>query len=137
VRFKQRNVKWLGALVESLYTALPALSIVNFFMIAIAVYEPISAFVSPVLPGFNFSWFVVAIGAMTLIATIVTYVIIVPSLNTFRFNQMNKFDSPVLREIEKLRSELAAIGDNGNVSKGGLKALGGYKHTRGTESPPF
>lgn len=110
MKIKQKNIPPLGAFIESLYTALPALSIINFFLIVIAVYEPVRNFMTPLFPGFNFTWFIVVIGVITGSATIIMYLFVVPSLNTFRFNQMNKFDSPVLKEMRKLREDLANAG---------------------------
>ena len=112
MKLKQRNIPWLGAFVESVYTVLPALSILNFFMIGIAVYENVARFVRPYLPWFNFQWFVIIVGSLVIVATVVVYLIVVPSRNTFMFNQMNKFESPVLEEIKRLRADLVNAGIN-------------------------
>ena len=111
---KQKNIPWLGAFISSLYTALPALSIINFFLIVIAVYEPVRDFVIPLLPWFNFTWFMIGIGLITLVATLVMYLIVVPSLNTFNFNQMNKFDSPVMKKLTALEKAMEKSGIDTN-----------------------
>ena len=112
MKLKQRNIPWLGAFTESVYTVLPALSILNFFMIGIAVYEGVARFVTPYLPWFSFRWFVLMVGTLVIIGTVFVYLFVVPSRNTFMFNQMNKFESPVLEEIRKLRTDLVRAGVN-------------------------
>lgn len=110
MKLTQKNVPRLGAFIESLYTALPALTGLNFMMIVIAVYEPVKAFILPYIPWFNFFWFVLGLSAVILAVTLVAYLYVVPSLWTFRNAQMHEFQSTVLDEIKELRKAMAAAG---------------------------
>ena len=118
---RQRNIPWLGAFTESFYNALPLLTGVNFLLIMAAAYDSVHSFVSPLLPWFNFTWFVVFMISSLAVMTVLTYKFIVPSLNTFRYGQMNKFDSPVLREIEKLEKEVKSLRES--LSKESLSVM--------------
>lgn len=120
MRITQKNIPWLGAFIESFYNALPMLTGINFLLIMVAAYAGVYGFVAPFFPWFNFVWFFVFVASFLVIMTILTYKFIVPSLNTFRYSQMNKFDSPVLKEIKRLeeqvkglRKSLATLGVDG------------------------
>lgn len=118
---RQKNIPWLGALIESVYVALPALTGFNFLLIAVTAFEPIKEFMVPIFPAFSFAWFVVTILVILACYVVLTYKYIVPSLWTFRNKQMHDFESKVLNEIALLRKEIkeaevvATIGDDGEV----------------------
>jgi len=106
---KQRNIPWLGALVDSLYTSLPILSIINFLSIITVLYATIQEYLLAWAPWITFWHFVGILTFCTFALMIVIYIAVLPSLWTFRNKQMNKFESDALKEIRELRSELAEL----------------------------
>lgn len=106
-RLKQYNIPWLGALVDSLYTSLPVLSIINFLSISTVLYATIKEYLFTWAPWLSFGWFILILTICTLSMMIGVYTFVLPSLWTFRNRQMNKYDSDVLTEIRKLREEVA------------------------------
>jgi len=104
--FKQYNIPWMGVLIESLYTALPLLSIINFLSIITVLYSTIKENLLPFAPWITFGHFVLFMTILVLTLMTIMYFFVVPSLWTFRAKQMNKFESDVLEEINALREDL-------------------------------
>jgi len=108
---KQRNIPWLGALMEALYTALPILSIINFLSIITVLYATVEKNLLELAPWLNFGWFVAILTAIALVTMFFVYKFVVPSLWTFRNKQMNMFESDILKEIKELRKEIKELKD--------------------------
>lgn len=106
---KQRNIPWIGAVVDSLYTSLPILSIINFLSIMTVLYTSISEYLFAWFPWLSFGWFVVIMSICTLGLMTCMYLFVLPSLWTFRNKQMNSFESDVMKELRKLRKELKEL----------------------------
>ncbi len=106
---KQRNIPWLGALIDSLYTTLPILSIVNFLSITTVLYVTIKENLLPWAPWLEFWMFVAIMSAWLAILMVLMYIFVLPSLWTFRNKQMNMFESDVLKEIRELRKEVQEL----------------------------
>jgi len=106
---KQHNIPWLGAVVDSLYTSLPVLSIINFLSITTVLYATVKDYLFAWAPWLTFWWFVGALGFLTASTMGIIYLLVLPSIWTFRNRQMNSFDSEVLKELQALRKEIKAI----------------------------
>jgi len=106
---KQRNVPRLGALVDSLYTSLPILSIINFLSIITVLFATIEDRLLAWAPWLSFWWFVGILGLLTLSTMGLIYLFVLPSVWTFRNKQMNSYESDVLVEIRALREEVATM----------------------------
>lgn len=97
--FKQRNVPWLGAFTESLFTTMPVLSILNFVSIMMVLYTSVRQY----LPAWlTFWWFVGGLTIVTLLLMLAMYLWVLPSIWTFRAKQMNSFENEMLTEVKKL-----------------------------------
>ena len=95
MRVKQYNIPWVGAFIESFYNSLPAMSIVQFISILILLYATVEA---------RLAWlFIAGVACVLLILLALMYLVVVPSLWTFRNKQMNRFESDILNEIRELR----------------------------------
>ncbi len=106
---KQHNVPWLGAMVDSLYTSLPILSIINFMSITTVLYATIREYLLAWAPWITVWWFLLFLALTTIIMMIVIYIVVLPSIWTFRNKQMNKYDSEVLVELRAMRAEISAM----------------------------
>ena len=102
----QKNIPWLGKIVDSLYTTLPILSIINFLSIITVLYATISKQLIRYVPFLNFINFLFCIALLTLFTMIMVYKFVLPSLWKFRGEQMmneNKKIDSLVEEIGKLR----------------------------------
>ena len=52
------------------------------------------------------AWFVCIVAVLTLVVMLLIYLLVLPSLWTFRGHQMNSFDSGLLKELQVLRAEV-------------------------------
>ena len=103
---KQRNIPWLGALVDSLYTALPILSIINFLSIITLLYATIRGYLFDWAPWLTFGWFIGIMVILTSTLIVLMYIFVVPSIWTFRGKQMYGYESELLNEVKALRKEV-------------------------------
>ena len=112
--FKQKNIPWVGALVESLFNALPFLSILisvfNFISIMVVLYANIKQYLIDYFPSITLASFIGAIFIFLILVVAVImgviYKYVTPSLWTFRNKQMNKYDSEVLMKLDRLEKEI-------------------------------
>jgi divalent metal cation (Fe/Co/Zn/Cd) transporter len=111
---KQRNIPWVGAFIESLFNALPFLSILismfNFFSIILVLYSNIKPYMTEYVPNITLPVFIGCV-AIVLVFIVITVMIIVykyvnPSLWTFRNKQMNQYDSEVLNRLKEIEKRL-------------------------------
>lgn len=107
--FRQRNVPWLGAVVESLFTSLPVLSIINFLAISTVLYATIREYLIALLPWMSFGVFVGFLVLLTLGLMAAIYILVLPSLWTFRGKQLYGFESDLLKEVRALREEVREL----------------------------
>ncbi len=114
---KQKNVPWIGALVDSLYTSLPILSIINFMSITTVLYATIKEYLLAWAPWITLWWFLLFLAVTTLSMMTVIYIVVLPSLWTFRNKQMNKFESSLLTEIQELRADIAKTTKGGTTDE--------------------
>ena len=115
---KQKRIPGLGALVDSLYTSLPVLSIINFLSILTVLYASIKSDLAQWVPWLTFWVFLVLLCALTATMMVLVYKFVLPSVWTFRQKQMFSFESEVLDEIKGLRKEIKNLkGGKDDVQK--------------------
>jgi len=88
MRIPQYNIRWLGAVVESLYLALPVLSIINFLSISVVLYTNVQDYIKAWIPWMTFPIFLIIIFVITCITVLLTWMFLVPSLWALRGQQM-------------------------------------------------
>ena len=68
MKIRQVNIPWVGALVESLFNALPFLSILisvfNFFSIIVVLYSNMKPYLTEYIPNITLPIFIGCIAAM-------------------------------------------------------------------------
>lgn len=88
MKIKQYNVRWIGIIFESLYMALPILSIINFLSISVVMYNTIKPFLLVHMPWVTLWMFILIIAGITTIAVLLTWMFLVPSMWALRGKQM-------------------------------------------------
>ncbi len=107
--FKQKNIPWLGAIVDSLYTSLPLLSIINFLSITTVLYATLKEYLLHWAPWLTFGMFIGFLSLLTILMMVIMYLFILPSIWTFRDKQMYGFESVLMKEIQTLKEEIQKI----------------------------
>lgn len=106
---RQRNIPWLGKFVDSLYTSLPVLSIVNFISIITVLYATTREYLVTVAPWLTIGWFVLGIGLLVIGTMTCIYTFVIPSLWTWRSKMMHGWESQVVRELRELKKEVQEL----------------------------
>ena len=99
---KQRNIPWLGAVVDSVYITLPILSAVNFFAILTVLYTNISSDIQAYVPWMRYWVFLILVGILSVILMVLVYKFVVPSLWAFRGKQMFMHESEITDKLDEL-----------------------------------
>ena len=99
MKLPQKNVKWLGKLVESLYISLPILSIINFLSITTVLYASTKPYLLEHLPWVTFWMFLLVIGGSTFCMVLLAWIFIVPSVWALRGEQM--FGRETRKQVRK------------------------------------
>ena len=88
MKIPQKNIRWLGITFESLYLALPLLSIINFLSISVVLYTNVQDYIKAWIPWMTFPIFLIIIFVLTGISVLLTWIFLVPSLWALRGQQM-------------------------------------------------
>jgi hypothetical protein len=88
MKLPQYRIKWIGIFFESLYTALPLLSILNAVSTLIILYVQIQPYLLAHFPWIKLWMFLALIATIVLIGVALTWVILVPSLWLVRHQQL-------------------------------------------------
>ena len=122
---KQRNISWIGPLVDSLYTSLPVLSIINFLSIITVLYTTIQENLMPWAPWLRFWMFATGMCVLVIIMMVLIYKFVLPSLWTFRNNQMHGYESVLMKEVQQLQDEVSQL-RNAIEEQGGQVPVGKF-----------
>lgn len=106
---KQRNIPWIGSFVDSLFTCLPFLSIINFAFIAIVLYDTIQPYLLLHAPWMQLWMFLLILSVVVAAMMVVIYKFVLGSLWTFRGKQMFGFESEILDELKKVKEKLEEL----------------------------
>ncbi len=109
MKIKQRTVRGLGEYVDSMFSSLPFLSIINFGFVTIILYADIHPWIKIYIPWIELWMFLLSmlIGINYMMYLIYKYVL--PSLWAFRGKQLFGFESEVMDELEKQRKEIKEL----------------------------
>lgn len=106
---KQKNIPWLGAIVESLFTSLPVLSIINFLAVITVLYATVREYLLVWIPWMTIWIFVGAMFILVMFLMMCIYKFVLPSLWTFRGKQLYGFESELFNEVKSLREQMLSI----------------------------
>ena len=106
---KQKNIPWLGALMDSAFTTLPILSPLSYITMVTVLYTTSREYILQYTPWMTFGLFVGIVVLLGLILMVGVWLLILPSIWTYRNKMMNKFESELLTEIKELRKEVKEL----------------------------
>ena len=110
--FKQRRIPYLGELVDSVFTAMPALSLVSLMSTMIILYEVTKKYLKDIAPWLNIFYFFGALIVIFIPILLVVYKFILPSVWNFRATLMSHLDDKVDDINEKLDKLLKEKGED-------------------------
>lgn len=99
---KQRNIPWLGAVVDSIYVSLPILSAVNFFAILTVLYTNTYPEIQAYIPWMKYWVFLILVGVLSSLLVLVVYIFIVPSLWASRGKHMFMREKEITDKLNEL-----------------------------------
>ncbi len=109
--FRQQRVRFLGELVDAVFTALPALSIYSGLSVTVILYEAVKSYIQNWLPWMNVFYFLAGLLVGFTPVVLLTYKYVIPSIWHFRSTQMSHLEAKVdaqsaqLRELKRLLEE--------------------------------
>ena len=107
---RQKNIPWLGKLVDSLYTALPALSILNFLSVTTVLYTSTREYLIAWIPWLNIYWFLLFLFLIVTCSLVIVYTLVALSLWSWRSSMMHGSDiSVVVDEVRALKEEVRKL----------------------------
>jgi len=106
---KQKTIPGLGAFIESLYTVLPILSVMNFVAIAIVLYTDVQPYLLVHLPWVQLWMFLLILSIVVLLLMWMAYKYILPSMWTFRGRQMFEHESAVVDRLDEISERLGKL----------------------------
>jgi len=112
---KQRNIPWLGAFIDSMYTTMPMLSIINFGSILIVLYTNIREYLLPIFPWMKLYWFLGSIALLAFCLMLFVYIFVLPSIWTFRGKQMHSYDSEVAKDLAEIKELLVQLKNKSSI----------------------
>ena len=100
----------IGALKEVAGHTMFWVSIINFALISATAYNTtIFPIISGVAPWFSFWLFMGLLVFVTLLAMLLEYKFVIPSVLAFRIKQEYKHQSPYRQDLENIQKKLAVI----------------------------
>ena len=105
-RLKQYNIPWLGAVTDSLFNALPILSIINFLSVITLLYANTYEFIHEVMPWMTFWIFVALLSIGTIIGLVLVYMFVLLPLWSFQHSQMRQEDTDTAEKLNTMKEEL-------------------------------
>ncbi|KKN39663.1 hypothetical protein LCGC14_0740980 [marine sediment metagenome] len=112
--FKQRRVKFLGEVVDTIFTSMPFFSAYTILSTTIILYEMTKEYIQNLLPWMNVLWFMLILGLLFLPVMLVVYKYIIPSVWHFRSTQMQHLEG----KIDDLSKQIAELREQKDVREG-------------------
>ena len=109
MKIKQRTIAGLGAAVDSMFSCLPFLSIINFSFVAIILYADIHPWLKIYIPWIELWMFLLSMLFVVIFMMFIVYKFVLPSLWTFRGKQLFSFESDVIDKLTKLSEEIQEL----------------------------
>lgn len=100
--FKQKRIKYLGELVDSIFTAMPALSAFSIVSTTIILYEITKQYILNIFPWMNIIYFIVALVIIFMPILLVVFKWVIPSVWHFRSTQMSHLETQINKTTEEL-----------------------------------
>ncbi|KKM73521.1 hypothetical protein LCGC14_1409690 [marine sediment metagenome] len=112
--FKQRRVRFLGEIIDTIFTAMPFFSAYTILSTTIILYEMTKEYIQNILPWMNVLYFMLMLGLLFLPVMLVVYKYIIPSVWHFRSTQMQHLEG----KIDALSAQIAELKGQKDVQEG-------------------
>ena len=112
--FKQRRVRFLGEIIDTIFTAMPFFSAYTILSTTIILYEMTKEYIQNILPWMNVLYFMLMLGLLFLPVMLVVYKYIIPSVWQFRSTQMGHLEG----KIDDLSKQIAELKGQKNAGGG-------------------
>jgi len=115
--FKQTRVPYLGELVDSIFTAMPALSLFAFISTLIILYETVKKYFIDWVPWLSIWYFFGVLAVVFVLIMLFVFKYVLPSIWHFRSTQMGHLEKKIdaqtkeLAEIKELLEDWSATAD--------------------------
>lgn len=107
---KQYRFRWVGGFKDMLMHTVFYVSMINFCLIAVTAYNTvIGDYILNWIPGFRLWMFFAVLILLVLVAMILEYKFVIPSLYSFRSKQMFEHESKVMDELKNISQLLEEI----------------------------
>lgn len=103
--FQQKRIRFLGEIVDSIFTAMPALSAYSIVSTTIILYEITKQYILNWVPWMNVVYFVLILVVLFIPLLLFTYKFIIPSVWQFRSTQMKHLEDKIDRIEAMLKEE--------------------------------
>jgi hypothetical protein len=113
--FRQKRIPYLGELVDSIFTAMPALSLFSLISTTIILYEVTKQYIIDYAPWMNIGIFFAALAVLFMPILLIVYKFILPSIWHFRSTQMSHLD----RKVDILDEKVDKLLDRNRSGKSG------------------
>lgn len=114
--FSQRRVRFLGELVDTIFTAMPALSVFSLVSTTIILYEVTKQYLLNYAPWMNVLYFIAFLAVAFIPIMLIVYKFIIPSVWHFRSTQMSHLENKI-DSLSKKLDELLKEKDASNSSE--------------------
>lgn len=104
---QSHTATWIGGIKEVLAHTLFWISMINFVLISVTAYNTtLKPYIMDYAPWMTYPVFFLALTILVGIAMIVEYKIIIPGVISFRNNQEYAHQSPIKKDLEKIKKAL-------------------------------
>ena len=125
--FNQHKLPWVGGAKEMLAQTVFYVSMINFVLIAVIAYNStLREFIIDWMPWFKLWMFLGGLVALVLVAMVLEYKYIAPSLYSFRSKQMFEHESKITDALKRIEGQLNKGGDEmGKATEKRIVAVSG------------
>ncbi len=106
--FKQKRVKFLGEVIESVFTAIPLISAFSYLSTTIILWETIKEYILDLLPWMNLFYFILFLALIFIPIIFLTFKYVIPSVWNFRSSQMSHLEEKLdalTKEVKGLKAD--------------------------------
>ncbi len=110
--FGQRRIRFLGEVVDTIFTSMPVFSAYSIISTTIILYELTKEYIQNMLPWMNVGYFILLLGILFIPVMLVVYKYIIPSVWQFRSTQMGHLEGKIdalSAQIDALQSQTSGV----------------------------
>ncbi len=98
----QKRIRFLGELLDSLFTAMPFLSLWSLASTTVILYEMTKGYILDLAPWLNIGYFVTFLIVLFVPVMLLVYKFVIPSVWYFRSTQMSHLEDKMDRTVQEM-----------------------------------